>query len=132
MFGYQNPLAGLRQQLEKQLQDLDAMEQQAMRTQQPTGVDAYMQNVVRQEVDRYLNERQQSAPAQPENPMAQITGAIESVLPGDDVKFLAENIGIMPEYLRSAEGKGLLEKMVKGMRKHGENAVATQSGTASG
>ncbi|WP_370610879.1 hypothetical protein [Klebsiella aerogenes] len=130
MYSYQNnPLAGLRQQLEKQLQDLNALEQQAFRPQQPAQIDPYMQNVVRQEVERYMQERQPQQ--QQSSPMNQIAAAVESVLAGDDVKFLAENIGSLPDYLRTGEGKGLLEKMVKGLKKHGENAVASQSGTAS-
>lgn len=132
MYGYQNnPLAGLRQQLEKQLQDLNALEQQAFRPQQQPSIDPNIQNVVRQEVERYMQERQPQQQPQQTSPMNQIAAAVESVLPGDDVKFLAENIGSLPDYLRTGEGKGLLEKMVKGLKKHGENAVASQSGTAS-
>ncbi|MEZ2602868.1 hypothetical protein [Kluyvera intermedia] len=37
--------------------------------------------------------------------MTEIAGGIEAVLSEADVKFLAENIGALPDFLRSSEGK---------------------------
>jgi len=38
--------------------------------------------------------------------MTEIAGGIEAVLSEADVKFLAENIGALPDFLRSSEAVG--------------------------
>ncbi len=83
--------------------------------------------------DRYMQERQQAAATIPQ-PMQAIVTAMESSLPTDDVKFLAENINAIPDFLRSKDGTDLLAMFADSLRKAGglDAAVTAAPGKATG
>ncbi|MDM3322307.1 hypothetical protein OGV38_04025 [Citrobacter sp. Cb080] len=87
--------------------------------------DHFVQSI-RTEVDRYIQERQPEAP----QPMQAIIAVLEESLPGDDLKFVAENITVQPDLLRSQDGKDLLGMLVRGLRKRGGGSGTNTSPAA--
>ncbi|MDE9586055.1 hypothetical protein [Citrobacter braakii] len=89
--------------------------------------DHFVQSI-RTEVDRYIQERQPEAP----QPMQAIIAVLEESLPGDDLKFVAENITVQPDLLRSQDGKDLLGMLVRGLRKRGGSGTNTSPAANAG
>ncbi|HGY3717951.1 TPA: hypothetical protein ACNVDX_005586 [Citrobacter gillenii] len=112
-----NPFASLEQQLREQLVQIEEMGRKSM---QPQNNDHFVQSI-RVEVDRYMQERQPAAP----QPMQAIISAVEESLPGEDLKFVAENITVLPDFLRSQDGKELLGMLVTELRKRGSSGANT-------
>lgn len=110
-----NPFASLEQQLREQLAQIEEMGRKSM---QPQNNDHFVQSI-RVEVDRYMQERQPAAP----QPMQAIISAVEESLPGEDLKFVAENITVLPDFLRSQHGKELLGMLVTELRKRGSSGA---------
>lgn len=89
--------------------------------------DHFVQSI-RTEVDRYIQERQPEAP----QPMQALIAAVEESLPGDDLKFVAENITVQPDFLRSQDGKDLLGMLVRELRKRGSSGTNTTPAAKTG
>lgn len=125
--GGTNPFTGLEKQLEQQLSEIRTLAQQTVKP----ATDQYLVQMVRTEVDRYLQERETPAAG---SPMSKIVAAVESSLPVDDVKYLAANIERLPSFLGGGDGKDLLKMVVDGLRKAGgPDAVVTAApGEATG
>lgn len=119
-----NPFASLEQQLREQLAQIEDMGRKSI---QPQNNDHFVQSI-RMEVDRYMQERQPATP----QPMQAIILAVEESLPGDDLKFVAENISVLPDFLRSQDGKELLGMLVTELRKRGSSGADTTSATNTG
>ncbi|WP_368766709.1 hypothetical protein [Enterobacter hormaechei] len=110
-----NPFAGLEKQLRDQLAQIEEMGRQSVqRAQVQPGYDPAFTQTIRQEVDRYMQERQPVP-----QPMQEIVSAVEQTMPTEDLNFLAGNISALPVFLRSSEGKSLLALLVEGMKKSG-------------
>lgn len=119
-----NPFASLEQQLREQLAQIEDMGRKAI---QPQNNDHFVQSI-RVEVDRYMQERQPAAP----QPMQAIISAVEESLPADDLKFLAGNISVLPDFLRSQDGKYLMGMLVTELRKRGRSGADTTPATNTG
>lgn len=126
-----NPFASLENQLREQLAQIEELGRQSTHRVQP-GFDPAFTQTIRQEVERYMQERQ-PVPL----PMHEIAVAVEQSMPAEDLNFLASNISALPDFLRSNEGKDLLALLVDGMKKRGNSGAnntgeATEAGTATG
>lgn len=80
----------------------------------PTYYENFLAPIIRQEIDKALAQRQQ--PAVPPA-MAQILVAVESGLSFPEQHFLAANVGHLPQYLQSPDGKALVKMLVEGLGK---------------
>ena len=121
-----NPYAGLEKQLREQLAQIEEMGRQSLQRVQP-GYDPAFTQTIRQEVDRYMQERQPVP-----QPMHDITAAVEQSMPAEDLNFLASNISVLPDFLRSKEGKDLLALLVDGMKKRGSSGANTDATAQTG
>lgn len=105
-------------------------------SQTPAYYENFLAPIIRQEIDKALAQRQQ--PAVPPA-MAQILVAVESGLSFPEQHFLAANVGYLPQYLQSPDGKALVKMLVEGLGKmmggesSGANTTpATNTGNAAG
>lgn len=122
-FGGLNPYAGLTAQLEKQLEELKGMTRQAAQQARP-GFDPAFTNMIRSEVELYMQQRQQ--PAQ-QNPMQLVTAAISESVSAADMELIASNIALVPDWLRTTEGKKFVQQATAGIKKFvgGKSSGAT-------
>lgn len=127
-FGGLNPYSGLVAQLEKQLEELKGMNRQAAQQVRP-GFDPAFTNMIRSEVELYLQQRQQPAP---QNPMQMIAAAISESISGADMELIATNIQRIPEWIRSTEGKEFAQLAADSIKKHlgGSNGADTATTVA--
>ena len=128
MFNY-NPLDSLRQQLQNQLTSLNQQLNELQRFEQ-TPLNPYRSNevqlgdMVRQEVDRYLNERNsnQQNPLQGEqqksNPLSLIINSIENQLSKEDLEFLMSNAANIPAFFDSKEGNKIILGFINAYKKN--------------
>ena len=125
---YSNPFGDLETQLKQQLEQVQKQGQQYMQQyqqfqqvhQQPQmSQEEIFRHNVRYEIDRYEKERQ-ATPA----PMEAITNSIGAVLSPEDQQLLAQNVGLLPAYFQSEDGKSILGMVIEGIRKQTAPAPA--------
>lgn len=139
-FGSFNPYSGLTAQLEKQLAEIKGLSAQMAQQVRP-GFDPAFTNMIRSEVELYMQQRgQQPAQQQQQNPMQLIAGAISESVSASDMEMIAGNINLVPDWLRSKDGREFVQMATESLKKYmggssGANqaaTVATQPGAATG